>query len=127
MAEAPEPVGSSFKPYVLATAVKQGMDVQNSILNGYSPIWIPPDWTPADRQEISQPDQTLRRLRLDCPSPNGRENTGPLGVAEAAAISSDPAFEDLAHRVGDNSSTRPPRSASARTRSTPTALTTSPS
>ena len=28
-----EQVGSSFKPYVLSTAVSQGMDVQNSILN----------------------------------------------------------------------------------------------
>ena len=36
-------VGSSFKPYVLATAVKQGMNVQTSQLNGFSPLWIPPD------------------------------------------------------------------------------------
>ena len=28
-----EQVGSSFKPYVLSTAVQEGMDVQNSILN----------------------------------------------------------------------------------------------
>ena len=31
-------MGSSFKPYVLATAVKQGMNVQTSILNGFAPI-----------------------------------------------------------------------------------------
>ena len=36
-------VGSSFKPYVLATAVKQGMNVQTSRLDGFSPLWIPPD------------------------------------------------------------------------------------
>ena len=41
MAEDPKQVGSSFKPYVIAAAVSQGMDVQNSVLNGYSPLWIP--------------------------------------------------------------------------------------
>src|SRR6516225_10207839 len=39
-------VGSSFKTYVLATAVAQGMNVQSSILNGDSPLWIPPDSSP---------------------------------------------------------------------------------
>ncbi len=39
-------VGSSFKPYVLATAVKMGMNVQTSKLNGFSPLWIPPDSSP---------------------------------------------------------------------------------
>ena len=39
-----EQVGSSFKPYVLATAVNEGMNVKTSILNGYSPqLWVPPD------------------------------------------------------------------------------------
>ena len=40
-AEDAEQVGSSFKPYVLATAVKEGMSVFTSKLDGYSPIWIP--------------------------------------------------------------------------------------
>ncbi|MGH3158529.1 MAG: penicillin-binding transpeptidase domain-containing protein, partial [Streptosporangiaceae bacterium] len=39
-------VGSSFKTYVLATAVKQGMSVQTSLLNGDSPLQIPPDSSP---------------------------------------------------------------------------------
>ena len=39
-------VGSSFKTYVLATAVKQGMNVQTSLLDGDSPLWIPPDSSP---------------------------------------------------------------------------------
>src|SRR5215470_4628292 len=39
-------VGSSFKTYVLATAVDQGMNVQTSILDGDSPLWIPPDSSP---------------------------------------------------------------------------------
>ena len=49
-----EQVGSSFKPYVLATAVQQGMNVQTTQLDGYSPLWIPPDsepTTPAARSE----------------------------------------------------------------------------
>ena len=41
-----EQVGSSFKPYVLATAVQQGMNVQTTQLDGYSPLWIPPDSEP---------------------------------------------------------------------------------
>ena len=41
-----EQVGSSFKPYVLATAVQQGMNVQTTQLDGYSPLWIPPATEP---------------------------------------------------------------------------------
>jgi membrane peptidoglycan carboxypeptidase len=37
-----EQVGSSFKPYVLATAVSQGMNVQTSTLDGFDPLYIPP-------------------------------------------------------------------------------------
>jgi membrane peptidoglycan carboxypeptidase len=92
-------VGSSFKPYVLATAVSQGMNVQNSVLNGYSPIWIPPDWTQADRLALStqtKPANPYGYWEFN----EANENSGPLPVAKAAAISSDPAFEDLTHRVG---------------------------
>jgi membrane peptidoglycan carboxypeptidase len=99
MAEAPEPVGSSFKPYVLATAVQQNMNVQNSILNGFAPLFIPPQGSVASRAELSsrtQPADDIGWTHFNEPS----ENTGPLTVAKAAAISSDPAFEDLAHRVG---------------------------
>ncbi len=45
-AEDAEQVGSSFKPYVLATAVKENMSVFRSKLDGYAPIWIPE--VPAD-------------------------------------------------------------------------------
>ncbi len=98
--ESSNQVGSSFKPYVLATAVSQGMDVQNSLLNGYSPIWIPPDWTEADRLALSTqspPANPYGYWEFNEPD----ENSGrPLPVPVAAAISSDPAFEDLTHRVG---------------------------
>jgi len=42
-----EQVGSSFKPYILALAVKQGMNVQTSTLDGYNDICIPPDTSPS--------------------------------------------------------------------------------
>jgi len=98
---APEPVGSSFKPYVLATAVSQGMDVQTSVLNSHSPLCIPPDWTLA--LQLQQSKQTMK-----CNTPKGywlfnesaenyRQN---LSVSDATAFSNDPAFEDLIHRTG---------------------------
>jgi membrane peptidoglycan carboxypeptidase len=94
-----EQVGSSFKPYVLATAVSEGMDVQNSVLNAIEPMCIPPDTSPATRSELSQET-------TNCPPPGFEvnlpgENSGHgISVPVAAAISSDPAFEDLIHRAG---------------------------
>jgi membrane peptidoglycan carboxypeptidase len=86
-------VGSSFKPY-------EGMNVQTSILNGIEPMCVPPD-TPAFQRVLSTTQTTT------CPTAAGwypvdisGENMGPVSVAQAAAQSSDPAFEDLWHRVG---------------------------
>jgi membrane peptidoglycan carboxypeptidase len=120
MAEEAEPVGSSFKPYVLSEAVKLGMNVQTSKLNGYSPIWIPlssPAGAEATQVALSPTTlppgctaPTATQAGGNCPSSNGTEyflfnepsedSHKPLAVNEAAAISSDPAFEDLAHRDG---------------------------
>ena len=97
--ESSNQVGSSFKPYVLATAVAQGMNVQNSVLDGYSPIWIPPDWTATDRLTLSsmtQPANPYGYWEFNEPFENYRA----LSVPKAAAVSSDAAFEDLTHRVG---------------------------
>jgi len=89
-------VGSSFKPYVLATAVKEGMDVQDSELNAIEPMCVPPDSMPS----------TFSTQTTNCP-PSWfpvnilGENVGHgISVADAAAQSSDPAFEDLVHRAG---------------------------
>jgi membrane peptidoglycan carboxypeptidase len=41
-----EQVGSSFKPYILATAVSEGMNVDTSKLDGLNPACIPPDTDP---------------------------------------------------------------------------------
>jgi membrane peptidoglycan carboxypeptidase len=97
MAEDPKQVGSSFKPYVLAAAVAQGMNVQTSVLNGFSPLWIPESQTAAGRLEISS---RTPKSGGYLPFNEAGENSGPISAQKAAAISSDPAFEDLAHRVG---------------------------
>jgi membrane peptidoglycan carboxypeptidase len=101
MAEAPHQVGSSFKPYVLATAVSQGMNVQTSVLNGYDPICIPPDWTQADRLMRSALEPGSRCTQEGFwPFTEPGEDYKAIAVTKAAAVSSDSAFEDLAHRVG---------------------------
>src|SRR5262249_56159908 len=57
-------VGSSFKTYVLATAVDQGMNVQSSILNGDSPLWIPPDSHPTPFAKSAGPRPRPRYYKL---------------------------------------------------------------
>lgn len=90
-----EQVGSSFKPYVLATAVSENMNVQNSVLDAIEPMCVPPDTQPL----------TLSTVSTNCPAGwfpvniQG-ENGGAMTVTNAAAQSSDPAFEDLIHRAG---------------------------
>ena len=91
-------VGSSFKTYVLATAVKQGMNVQTSILDGDSPLWIPPDSSPT----------TLAKRGNQSPGPgyyqvvndeSGTNSFGPTKVQEATALSLNTAYTDLWHKV----------------------------
>ena len=92
-----EQVGSSFKPYVLATAVAQGMNVQTTQLDGYSPLWIPPDsegMTPAARSQADAGYNWFREQN------DQDESYGPMSVAQAEAQSSNTAFTDLIHRVG---------------------------
>ena len=79
-------VGSSFKPYVLATAVKQGMNVQTSQLNGFSPLWIPPDSLPMTFASLKDPGhrQRLRgaERRGEQPQPAGQRGRGHGDVAQ---------------------------------------------
>jgi membrane peptidoglycan carboxypeptidase len=115
MAESAQQVGSSFKPYVLATAVNKDMNVFTSRLDGYGHIYIPN--APADTKKTE-----LAKSLLSPPA--GATNVGPSGfyynglhyyhfpegaepgfgrplpVNLAAAMSSDPGFEDLLHRAG---------------------------
>src|SRR5258708_21533261 len=74
------------------------MNVQNSVLNGIEPMCVPPDSTPQSRAELSL--RTTNCPPSFFPVNIAGENSGPLTVPKAAAISSDPGFEDLIHRVG---------------------------
>ncbi|MHB1876201.1 MAG: transglycosylase domain-containing protein [Streptosporangiaceae bacterium] len=98
--EARNQVGSSFKPYVLATAVSQNMNVQTSRLNAYWPLCIPPDTMPNVSSKVGA-------TQAQCPAgwawsgPDPMPGTpGPLPVYLATAYSSNPAYMDLAHKVG---------------------------
>jgi membrane peptidoglycan carboxypeptidase len=113
MAEVPEPVGSSFKPYVLSTAVSEGMNAFTSQLNGFEPIYIP--LGPSGQMTLSRlsapptctarPCQTVSYFKnlYWFPFTEQGENFGKaLTPNVAAALSSDSAFEDLAHRANIN-------------------------
>jgi membrane peptidoglycan carboxypeptidase len=90
-----EQVGSSFKPYVLSAAVKDGMNVKTSILNGYSPLWVAPDTEPTTLSSRTQQPAPYHEFTND-----DNEVYGPMTVANAIAQSSNTAFTDLTHRVG---------------------------
>jgi membrane peptidoglycan carboxypeptidase len=92
-----EQVGSSFKPYVLATAVHQGMNVKASTLDGYGPLWIPPDSEPMTYASRSASGSSSNWFQ------EHNDNNaiyGPMTVANAISQSSNTAFTDLIHRVG---------------------------
>ena len=92
-------VGSSFKPYVLATAVQQGMNVQTSHLNGFSPLWIPPDSQPDVFASLKNTNATsFYEVQNDEVSNPDR----PVSVMEATAMSLNTAYADLWHRVAFN-------------------------
>src|SRR5436190_3660512 len=89
-----EQVGSSFKPYVLAAAVKAGMNVQTSTLNGFNNLYIPPDDQP---MMYSTTAQTPRSYLVHNDS---RSENGPYTPQIAMAVSINTAYTDLWHRVG---------------------------
>ena len=89
-----EQVGSSFKPYVLAAAVKAGMNVQTSTLNGFNNLYIAPDSTPSAYSTTTQVDLS-HIVQNDSPSENG-----PYTPQMAMAVSINTAYADLWHRVG---------------------------
>jgi membrane peptidoglycan carboxypeptidase len=103
-------VGSSFKPYVLTTAISQGMNAKTSILNSHDIMCIPPaDWPglqPGQQGYIYQHMKSKWSL-ANCNTHIGfyklnqpGEINHPLAVPYATAYSSNPAFEDLIHRTG---------------------------
>jgi membrane peptidoglycan carboxypeptidase len=94
--EAREQVGSSFKPYVLSAAVKQGMNVKTSMLDGYSPLWIPPDTEPQVYASRTPKPPPYYKVHNDVSD----GSQGPVSVLKATAMSLNTAYTDLIHRVG---------------------------
>ena len=97
-----EQVGSSFKPYVLAAAVKQGMNVQTSTLDGYDNLCIPPDNLPSAYPvtAIQIPGGLGCQSGGYYPVPNdSAAENGPYTPQIAMAVSVNTAYTDLWHTV----------------------------
>lgn len=98
-AYAREQVGSSFKPYVLAAAVQQGMNVQTSTLDGGTSIYtyVPPV---TEESTLSTSNKSDEQYNWYPVHNDGDSVYGPMNVQNAFAQSSNTAFTDLYHRVG---------------------------
>jgi membrane peptidoglycan carboxypeptidase len=103
-----EQVGSSFKPYVLATAVTQGMNVKTSLLNANTELCVPPDTLSATLSKtVPYPSSSCSDAGYGYfpVSNDGGESIGDpkkgggTTVQNALAQSSNTAFSDLAHRT----------------------------
>jgi membrane peptidoglycan carboxypeptidase len=92
-----EQVGSSFKPYVLALARSQGMSVKTSVLDGYSPLFIPPVWDPMTYASRTQPANSAGYYQVGNDAGDG--SLGPESVVNSTAMSLNTAYTDLYHRV----------------------------
>jgi membrane peptidoglycan carboxypeptidase len=119
-----EQVGSSFKPYVLSTAVSQGMNVQSSVMDTSPYVCVAPDQSSQYSMPISASQYEADNKSKSCLLPGGYpvENDGgeqigkQVGAASsgsnngatywsdnvqgALAASSNTGFTDLAHKVG---------------------------
>jgi membrane peptidoglycan carboxypeptidase len=90
-----EQVGSSFKPYILALAVKEGMNVQTSTLDGYNFQYIPPDSKPTTYPSTSPGGSGWSgQVTNDDTGENG-----PYTPQVAMAASINTAYADLWHVV----------------------------
>jgi membrane peptidoglycan carboxypeptidase len=91
-----EQVGSSFKPYILSTAVKEGMNVQTSTLDGYNSLYIPRDSEPTVYPATSVPagDYGWYLVHNDSAAENG-----PYTPQTAMAVSVNTAYANLWHVV----------------------------
>jgi len=94
-----EQVGSSFKPYVLAMARKQGMSVKTSILDGHSPLWIPPVSDPTTYASWNPPTAADYKSWYQVGNDAGDAQAAGVSVVTASAESLNTAYTDLYHRV----------------------------
>jgi membrane peptidoglycan carboxypeptidase len=97
MALTREQVGSSFKPYILAQAVKDGMNVKTSTLNGYNYLHIAPDSSPMVYSSAVLPADSAG-WSLPVGNDSAGEN-GPYTPQIAMGASINTAYADLWHRV----------------------------
>jgi membrane peptidoglycan carboxypeptidase len=98
-----EQVGSSFKPYVLATAVSEGMNVQTSILNASPTLYVPPDTDPLVLSTTDKAKAMPSSFKVSNDAGetiSGSKAGGATSVQNALAQSSNTAYTDLAHRAG---------------------------
>jgi len=91
-----EQVGSSFKPYILAAAVKQGMNVKTSTLNGFNNLYIPQDNEPTKFSATAIPAGETGWYLVH--NDSAAEN-GPFTPQMAMAVSINTAYADLWHVV----------------------------
>jgi len=96
-----EQVGSSFKPYVLATAVSEGMNVQTSILNASPTLYVPPDTEPLVLSTTNPAKAVPESFEVSNDGGEVLSNKpgGAISVQNALAQSSNTAFTDLAHHA----------------------------
>jgi membrane peptidoglycan carboxypeptidase len=94
-----EQVGSSMKPYVLALARKQGMNVKDSTLDGHSPLWIPPVSEPMTYASRTQPAAANASSWYQVGNDAGDAQANGVSVVTASAESLNTAYTDLYHRV----------------------------
>ena len=92
-----EQVGSSMKPYVLALARQQGMNVKTSTLDGHSPLWIPPVSQPMTYASRTQPVPLGGWYGVG--NDAGDPQANGVSVVTATAESLNTAYTDLYHRV----------------------------
>ena len=92
-----EQVGSSFKPYVLALARQQGMNVMTSTLDGHSPLWIPPVAEPMTYASQTPPANGAGYYQVG--NDAGDPQANGVSVVTASAESLNTAYTDLYHRV----------------------------
>jgi len=98
-----EQVGSSFKPYVLATAVNEGMNVQTSTLNASPTLYVPPDTEPLVLSATDPAKAVSESFQVSNDGGEtiaGTKAGGATTVQNALAQSSNTAYTDLAHRAG---------------------------
>ncbi len=92
-----EQVGSSMKPYVLALARQQGMNVKTSTLDGHSPLWIPPVSSPMTYASQTTPADSGGWYEVGNDAGDAQANG--VSVVTASAESLNTAYTDLYHRV----------------------------